>query len=51
MRQLKISQNITNRESQSLEKYFNDVNKVDLLTVDEEVGPGEKNPGGRSTSS
>ena len=37
MRQLKISQNITNRESQSLEKYFNDVNKVDLLTVDEEV--------------
>jgi len=37
MRQLKISQNITNRESQSLEKYFNDVNKVDLLTVDGEV--------------
>ncbi len=37
MRQLKISQNITNRESQSLEKYFNDVNKVDLLTVDAEV--------------
>ncbi|TAE68663.1 MAG: RNA polymerase sigma factor RpoD/SigA [Bacteroidetes bacterium] len=37
MRQLKITQTITNRESQSLERYFNEINKVDLLTPDEEV--------------
>jgi RNA polymerase primary sigma factor len=38
MRQLKISQTITNRrESQSLEKYFQEISKVDLLTLDEEV--------------
>lgn len=37
MRQLKITQNITNRENQSLEKYFQEVNKVDLLTIEEEV--------------
>ena len=38
MRQLKITQSITNRrESQSLEKYFNDISKMDLLTADEEV--------------
>ena len=37
MRQLKITQNITNRESQSLEKYFQDVNKIDMITSEEEV--------------
>ena len=37
MRQLKITQNITNRENQSLEKYFQEVNKVDLITIEEEV--------------
>ena len=37
MRQLKITQTITNRESQSLERYFNEINKFDLLTPDEEV--------------
>ena len=38
MRQLKIAQSITNRrESQSLEKYFNDISKMDLLTTAEEV--------------
>ncbi len=37
MRQLKITQTITNRESQSLERYFNEINKVDLLTPEEEV--------------
>lgn len=37
MRQLKITQSITNRESQSLERYFNEINKVDLLTPEEEV--------------
>ena len=37
MRQLKISKQITNRESQSLDKYLQEMGKVDLLTPDEEV--------------
>jgi RNA polymerase primary sigma factor len=37
MRQLKISKQITNRESQSLDKYLQEIVKVDLLTPDEEV--------------
>src|ERR1700760_1667226 len=37
MRQLKISQSITNRESQSLEKYLHEIGKVDLITAEEEV--------------
>ena len=37
MRQLKITKSITNRESQSLEKYLQEIGKVDLLTPDEEV--------------
>ncbi|OKS86801.1 sigma-70 family RNA polymerase sigma factor [Mucilaginibacter polytrichastri] len=37
MRQLKISQSITNRESQSLDKYLSEIAKVDLITAQEEV--------------
>src|SRR6187551_678063 len=37
MRQLKISKQITNRESQSLDKYLQEIGKVDLLTADQEV--------------
>lgn len=37
MRQLKISKQITNRESQSLDKYLQEIGKVDLITPDEEV--------------
>ncbi|NHA07883.1 RNA polymerase sigma factor RpoD/SigA [Mucilaginibacter sp. HC2] len=37
MRQLKISQSITNRESQSLEKYLHEIGKVDLISAQEEV--------------
>src|SRR5471030_1180605 len=37
MRQLKISKSITNRESQSLEKYLQEIGKVDLITPEEEV--------------
>jgi RNA polymerase primary sigma factor len=37
MRQLKISKQITNRDSQSLDKYLQEIAKVDLLTPDEEV--------------
>ncbi|OPZ17144.1 MAG: RNA polymerase sigma factor SigA [Bacteroidetes bacterium ADurb.BinA245] len=37
MRQLKISKSITNRESQSLEKYLQEIGKVELITAEEEV--------------
>ncbi len=37
MKQLKISQSITNRESQSLDKYLHEIGKVDLITAEEEV--------------
>ncbi len=36
MRQLKISNKITNRESIALEKYLSDIGKISLLTPDEE---------------
>lgn len=37
MRQLKITKQITNRDTQSLEKYFQEISKIDLITADEEV--------------
>jgi len=37
MRQLKITKSITNRESESLEKYLQEISKEELLTTDEEV--------------
>jgi RNA polymerase primary sigma factor len=37
MRQLKITKSITNRESESLEKYLQEIGKVDLVTAEEEV--------------
>jgi RNA polymerase primary sigma factor len=37
MRQLKITKSITNRESQSLEKYLQEIGKVELISPDEEV--------------
>jgi RNA polymerase primary sigma factor len=37
MRQLKISKSITNRESQSIEKYLQEIGREDLLTPEEEV--------------
>jgi RNA polymerase primary sigma factor len=37
MRQLKISKQITNRESQSLDKYLVEIGKVDLITAEMEV--------------
>lgn len=37
MRQLKITQSITNRDSRTLEKYFNEISKDELLTPEEEV--------------
>lgn len=46
MRQLKISKQITNRESQSLDKYLQEIGKVDLLTPDEEVDLAKRIRGG-----
>src|SRR5688500_4996004 len=37
MKQLKISKQITNRESQSLDRYLSEIGKVALVTMDEEV--------------
>jgi RNA polymerase primary sigma factor len=37
MRQLKISKQITNRESESLDKYLVEIGKVDLITAEVEV--------------
>lgn len=37
MRQLRISQSITNRNTDSLEKYLNDIGKINLLEGDEEI--------------
>lgn len=42
MRQLKISKQITNRESQSLDKYLQEIGKVDLITPDEEVALAQR---------
>ena len=37
MRQLKIVKQVTNRDTKSLEKYFQEIGKIDLITADEEV--------------
>ncbi len=37
MRQLKITKQITNRDSKSLEKYFQEISKLDMITAEEEV--------------
>jgi RNA polymerase primary sigma factor len=37
MRQLKIQKQVTNRETASLDKYLQEIGRVDLITADEEV--------------
>ena len=37
MRQLKISKQVTNRDAKSLDKYFQEISKIGLITADEEV--------------
>jgi RNA polymerase sigma factor, sigma-70 family len=37
MRQLKIVKQVTNRDTKSLEKYFQEISKIDLITANEEV--------------
>ena len=42
MRQLKITKSITNRESQSLDKYLQEIGHEELISVDEEVALAQK---------
>jgi len=42
MRQLRISKQITNRESQSLDKYLLEISRIELLTADAEVELAKK---------
>ncbi len=42
MRQLKITKSITNRESQSLDKYLQEIGREELISVDEEVELAQK---------
>jgi RNA polymerase primary sigma factor len=37
MRQLKITEQVTNRESQSMDKYLNEISKIKLISAEEEV--------------
>ena len=42
MRQLKIAKQVTNRESKSLDKYLQDISRIDLITAEEEVELAQK---------
>jgi len=42
MRQLKISKQVTNRETASLDKYLQEIGRVDLITAEEEVSLAQK---------
>ena len=42
MRQLKITKQITNRETASLDMYLQDIGSVELITADEEVVLAQK---------
>ena len=42
MRQLKITKQVTNRETASLDKYLQEIGKVDLITAEEEVELAQK---------
>jgi RNA polymerase primary sigma factor len=42
MRQLKITKQVTNRETASLDKYLQEIGRVDLITADEEVALAQR---------
>ena len=42
MRQLKIVKQVTNRESKSLDKYLQDISRIELITAEEEVELAQK---------
>ena len=50
MRQLKITKSITNRESQSLEKYLQEIGREELITAEEEVRLARKIKEGDQTA-
>ena len=50
MRQLKITKQVTNRETASLDKYLQEIGKVDLITADEEVELAQKIKAGDRTA-
>ena len=41
MRQLKINKSVTNRSEESLNKYLNEINRVPMVSMDEEVALGQ----------
>ena len=42
MRQLKITKQVTNRDTLSLDKYLHEIGKVELLTAEREVELAKK---------
>jgi RNA polymerase primary sigma factor len=46
MRALQITKSITNRETQAIERYFNDMEQEPLITADEEVALSRRIRGG-----
>ena len=50
MRQLKITKQVTNRETASLDKYLQEIGKVDLITAEEEVELAQKIRAGDSNA-
>lgn len=46
MRQLKINKSITNRDAASLDKYLQDISKLPMITVEEEIILAQKIRGG-----
>ena len=42
MRQLKITKQVTNRDTASLDKYLQEIGRVDLITAEEEVELAQK---------
>ncbi len=50
MRQLRISKSITNRESESLEKYLQEIGRVEMISPEEEVQIGKTDKTRRSKS-
>ena len=50
MRQLKITKQVTNRETASLDKYLQEIGRVDLITAEEEVELAQRIKAGDETA-
>jgi RNA polymerase primary sigma factor len=42
MRQLKISQSVTNRSTKAVDKYLSDIGKIDLISQEREIELSKK---------